>query len=69
MSINIGIHDIKKIIIEESSLFQHQCGEPTSYITDIRVYDINNNESVITLYASDKSKPINIKREDKRWEK
>ena len=64
MSINIGMHDVVRVVIDrEISLFKDKDGNPTNFVTDIRVYDSNNEEHVVTLYANDKSKPITIKNE------
>ena len=66
MSINIGMHDVVRVVIDrETPLFKDKDGNPTNFVTDIRVYDSNNEEHVITLYANDKSKPITIKNEVK----
>ena len=61
MSVNIGIHDVLRVVVDRQiALFKDTSGEPIHYITDIRVYDSNNMEHVISIYGSDKSKPVTI---------
>ena len=60
---HIDIHDVLDIEIEESNLFNDEDGNKTSYVTDIIVNSREYGETRISLYASDKSKPITIKNE------
>ena len=69
MSASITIHDVKEIEIVEDSLFSDEDGNATSYVTDIIINSGKYGQTTISLFASDKGNPINIKREDKRWEK
>ncbi len=63
MSASISIHDVKLIEIKEGSLFSDEDGNETSYVTDIIIDSGRYGETTISLFASDKSKPITINRE------
>ena len=60
---HIDIHDVLNIKIEEGNLFSDEDGNKTSYVTDIIINSREYGTTRITLYASDKSKPITIKNE------
>jgi hypothetical protein len=62
MSASISIHDVELIEIKEDSLFSDEDGNATSYVTDIIINSGRYGETTISLFSSDKSKPITINR-------
>ena len=63
MPSSINLHNVKEIEIKEEPLFKDDNGNPISFVTDIIVNSREYGETRISLYASDKSKPITIKNE------
>ena len=63
MSTSISMHDVEEIEIKEDSLFSDEDGNATSYVTDIIINSGRYGQTTISLFASDKGKPITIKRE------
>ena len=62
MSASISIHDVELIEIKEVSLFSDEDGNATSHVTDIIINSGRYGETTISLFSSDKSKPITINR-------